>query len=368
MAGMPRQRDPLRQQVRSETRLRYGQSLADLLGARRLNYHQYQRSIQTAEDVAKATKQAADASIPQLKAIYDDADRSRLDAQHQIMLTLEGYGSGSALAQALHGEAALAGQRMAAERAGAQAEAVQRGVDAEAGLAYQKRNALEDFRANRADLLGQTRATHADMAAFAQSRLGELQSAQADADFQQRKFMADTTGIDPVTGQPTLQGRKTIADLTGHDPLTGRRVGTRSGAERRQVSADSAAARDEIATARAWIERLTRGGGPITKAVKYLKVGATIPVPMPSDQVGPDGKRRPLQQGERIKYMNVQVPAIKGDFLRAAAELETRGYLSQQSIHNLRTRNVHVPKQWLPKPFKLPAGFAPEVTRSYGPR
>lgn len=336
--------DPLRRQVRADTRLRYGQSLADLLSARHTNYHQYQNDVNNASDVAKATKQAAKQAVPALKAIYDDADRARADAQHQIALTLSGSGSSSALAMALQGESALTGQRTAAERAMAQADAVQRGTDATAGLAYAKKNALENFRSTRGDLMAQTRQVHSQMGEFATSRLADLQSAQAEADRQDRNFTASNFGYDPVTGQPTLQGRKTIAELTGKDPLTGKPIPGkgprgRTKAEDAQVRKDTAAARDEINKARTWIQRLRQGGNKPASIVSLLKTGGSIPVP--TGQTDARGQ---------AKVREVPVPAIGTDFLRAAMELDGGYSLSKHSVHVLRSiHNVHVPEEWLPK-------------------
>lgn len=342
--------NPLMQQVRSESQLRYGGTLSDLRSARRTNYHQLLRDKQTAEDVGRATKRAAKHSVSELAAIFNDADRSVKNAVHQIALAGTSGSSAGALAMALQGEAGAAQARSATARAMAQAEAVQREADATAGEIFAKRNAVENFRANRADLAGKARDIRSERRAFEQGRLGELETSAT----QQARSDSWKRGIDPDTGLPTLDARKKIAGLTGKDPLTGkpipggRNTRGRTRSEQRQVNKDTASAKADIDRARVWIRQMRKQGGD-DKTIKALLIqGGSLPTTI--DYSGRNSK------GEKVaktRTRDIPVPSFDSDFVRAAFELEGMHMVSKGTLHALRTtHNVHVPAEWLPPKLK----------------
>lgn len=350
---MARRRSPLMQQVKAESQLRYGNSLADILSARRLNYHEYRNTVRNAEDVAHAVKQGARQSVRQLQDIYNYADETRDRVGQAIDAAAGVAGGGSALAAALMGERAATTETFARERASAQAEAVARGQDATAGLVFTKRNALQSFRDTRAGLLDKKRDIRREQGAFEQGRLGEI---QADAEKQARDD-SWRRGIDPDTGMPTLDARKKIAALTGKDPVTGKPIpGSRNTrgntkSEERQIRKDTAQATEEIKKAQAWIKQLRSKGGDDKTIVGLLTQGGSLPT-----TVEYQGRNAKGEKVAKVRTKDIAVPDFSPDYVRAALELEDLNYVSKKSVHNLRTRGIRVPKEWLPP---TPGQFGP---------
>lgn len=324
---------PIPRQVSAESKLRYGQSLADLLTARHVAHGQFVNDIGTATQSAQALQQASKDAVGQLKQIYNQADQARKDAAAVIGTTT---GPGGALATALQAERAASGRRFAGERAAAQSDAVSRGSDAVAGLAYAKANALKAYRSNRAGLAAQERGLHSDMGLFAQTRTADLQAAGAAAAQAQsnsdRTFNLDVAKarkLDPVTGKPL----STASDVK---PLT---------------QADNNKVTDHIQQ----VVALINGSPAFENPPKGSPVGTKGP------KLTPDRIRQHLLSGSNP--LGTPVPA---DILGAAWALSKYGigHLKEPDIRALGARGVRVPKEWMPPQFPAP-GFAPEITRSY---
>jgi hypothetical protein len=336
-----RRGDPLLQQARSDTRFRYSGSLSGLLSARRTAHHQYQRDVQTAEDSARALKQGAKQSIGQLKAIFEDADATRTRAAQQIDAASNiAAMPHNALTAALSAERSAAGERNVDARTSAQVEAVNRGSDATAGLVFQKRNALQGYRETRSDLMAKTRDVHREAGAFEQSRLGDLQSAQADA---QRQAQKDTQAQSNSDRTYNLQ----VAKQLGLNPVTGEKLpasARRTPAQELQVKKDTSAATEEIKRARVWINQLRTKGGDDKTIVQLLTQGGSLPTTIEYSGANSKGEKV-----KKVRTKDISVPAFSPDFVRAALELEDLNHVSKQTLHLLRaTHNVRVPKEWLP--------------------
>lgn len=336
--------NPLIQQVRNEAQLRYGSPLADLMSARHTNYSQYRNDGSIAQDTAHALQRASQLAIPQLAAIYHEADGARKDAQHQIELATGGATSPSnALSVALRGEAALAATRIAHEKASAQTDTVNRGLDAIAGLAYQKRNALANFRSTRADLMGRTRDLNSQAGAFAQSRLGDLQTAAADQAYKVGKDQQAQSNSDRTYN---LQ----LGKLTGTNPATGKPLPATAKAPsvKPLTQNQNNAVLDHVQS----VVALINGSPQFEDAPKGAPAGAKGP------KLTPDRIRQHLLSGS-----SPLGKPVSADVLGAAWALSKygAGHLQNRDVHTLVTRGVRIPRSWLPPKFNLPAGFRPEV-------
>jgi hypothetical protein len=132
-------------------------------------------------------------------------------------------------------------------RAGALSDLAQRGVDAQAGLAYQRDNLRSQFKQERGGIDRQKSALEREIGLFTRSTLGELRSARAELDLENARLQ--------------LEARQVDADLTGRDPATGRRTAD----ERDRVRDDRLARRKERRERREG----RGGGGPSRGAVSH---------------------------------------------------------------------------------------------------
>lgn len=110
-----------------------------------------------------------------------------------------------------------------------------------------------------------------------------------------------------------------------------------------EVLSATGKARDAIREAMTWLGR----GTPPAALLTGRKVAHNTPLTI----TGPDGKQHIVYESDgktpKVQHMTIDVPKIAAIYIRAAKELSLQGTLSRGTVHELRTRAVHVPKSWL---------------------
>lgn len=161
--------------------------------------------------------------------------------------------------------------------------------------------------------------------------------------------------------------RGNLTERKRHDKVIERKSGSGSGSysskhggfSRAEVLSATSKAKDGIREAQKWLQR----GTPEDQ----LQTGNEVPHNQPLTYTGPDGKQHVQFEADgktpKIQRMTIKVPKIPAAYIRAAKELNSSGRLSQGTIHELRTRAVHIPSAWLPKPYTITGTGRPKGQR-----
>lgn len=186
-----------------------------------------------------------------------------------------------------------------------------------------------------ANLLAQRNKTTSDIG----SKLSDLaaqRGAATSSDYMTLLDKADSRSLDRAKFNETVRhDRATEGKGKGHGGLTPT-----------QVRASTSKAKDAIREAQTWLGR----GTPES----ILQTGGSVPHNVPLTDPA-TGKPQTDTRGQvKVQKLTIKVPKIPAVYLRAAKELNSAtGHLSQDTVHELRTRGVHVPAGWLPKPFTI---------------
>lgn len=132
-----------------------------------------------------------------------------------------------------------------------------------------------------------------------------------------------------------------------------------------QVMRATSDAKDAIREAQTWLKRGTPASALMTggSGTTQQPVDATTGQPLTPKQAA-----ALVKSGGKVRLLShtVHAPKIPAIFIRAAQELQ-QGSLSQDTIHELRTRAVHIPAAWLPPQYRPGTGPA-QGARPYGQR
>lgn len=340
-------RNALLQQAQNDALVRYGPEKSQLKNILRDALTTYQTASATADQAATAITQAAKMAKPQLSHIYNAADQSRRDAQHEADLTLGALANNvsTPLGFALQRERAAQHTAISNEKANALADVTQRAVSAQAGRAYQKQNALATYNAAKQQVGDRALSLAQEEGAFTQSDAKTLRASQQALHLKRRGQDITKRGQDLTNARAVAQLRAKGLDKNGN-PIPGfKKKSSLTPAEVKDLRSRSLTFFDKVGNIRGEFQKWIAPHNSLDKVKQSLQDGKTWTAT--ETYQGRNSKGQPVAKTRQVTY---KIPQYgKTLSLQAAYELEKYGYLTAKTVHKLRVEgNIHVPKEFLP--------------------